>query len=245
MVDDQRLRDYLHRLFDICYQINGVFFAHDPELYYLKLNNDTYLMTSFLQQVLFENLNTLPPFRLRIVLRHFCRSFIEHYCSTATGERAVTNELFVTFLDAFFPYMQDRLTTMWNNLLTMNTEVNYQQEECMDEVIEECVCVLLTRDFVDIIRYFIYKPTSTGHGSSASGGSSKKKNKGMNGHQHSESMCEETNGESEPIDEWDEHGTNSNVCNKLLNGSQEKMEYTDLFNYMIKLARQSEFRRVG
>jgi hypothetical protein len=72
IIDDQRLRDYLHRLFDICYQINGMFFAHDTDLYHLKLNDENYFITSFLQKVIFENLNTLPSFRLRIVLRHFC-----------------------------------------------------------------------------------------------------------------------------------------------------------------------------
>ncbi|CAF1381593.1 unnamed protein product [Rotaria sordida] len=92
IIDDQRLRDYLHRLFDIY--------------------------------------------------------------------KEIINELFLTFLDIFLPYIQQRLTTMWNSLLT--TIINYQQGECSDEVIEECVCVLLTRDFVDIIRYFIYKTTIIG-----------------------------------------------------------------------------------
>ncbi|CAF1030840.1 unnamed protein product [Adineta steineri] len=241
IIDDQRLRDYLHRLFDICYQINGMFFAHDPDLYYLKLNEDNYFITSFLQKILFENLNTLPTFRLRIVLRHFCRSFVEHYCSAITLDKEVTNELFLTFLDIFLPYIQQRLTTMWSNLLT-TTILDYQQGECTDEVIEECVCVLLTRDFVDIIRYFIYKTTLPGQTNSTLSGNNKKKNKTMNGHNHSESMCEETNGisnETDHIDEWDEQVTNNSVYNKLLNGTQDKMEHSDLYNYMVKLSRQN------
>ncbi|CAF1351911.1 unnamed protein product [Adineta ricciae] len=242
VIDDQRLRDYLHRLFDICYQVNGMFFAHDPELYYLKMADDTYFLTMFLQKVLFENLNTLPSFRLRIVLRHFCRSFVEHYCSMETVDKEKINELFLTFLDIFFAYMQQRLTSMWNNLLTTTTFVNYQQGECSDEVIEECVCVLLARDFVDIIRYFIYKPTLLTQANSIGCGINKKKSKAINGHNHSESMCEETNGingETDPLDEWDEQTTHNSICNKLLNGNQEKMDYSDLFNYMIKLARQN------
>ncbi|CAF0989465.1 unnamed protein product [Rotaria sp. Silwood1] len=241
IIDDQRLRDYLHRLFDICYQINGMFFAHDTDLYYLKLNDDNYFITSFLQKILFENLNTLPSFRLRIVLRHFCRSFVEHYCSLLILDKEIINELFLTFLDIFLPYIQQRLTTMWNSLLT--TTINYQQGECSDEVIEECVCVLLTRDFVDIIRYFIYKTTILGQTNSTISGINKKKNKIMNGHGHSESMCEETNGisgDTDQIDEWDEQATNYNsINNKLLNGTQEKMDYSDLFNYMIKMSRQN------
>ena len=240
IVDEQRLRDYLHRLFDICYQINGLFFAHDSDLYHLKLNDETYFLSSFLQKVLFENLNTLPSFRLRIVLRHFCRSFVEHYSST-TNDKDLIDELFLVFLDVFLPYVQQRLTTMWTNLLT--TTVEYQQGECSDEVIEECVCVLLTRDFVDIIRYFIYKtnfptlgnPTSSTH-------SSKKKNKIVNGHHHSESMCEETNGisaDNDALDEWDESSSSTSVPNKFLNGAPEKFDYSDLFMYMMKMARQS------
>ncbi|CAF2829542.1 unnamed protein product, partial [Rotaria sp. Silwood2] len=240
IIDDQRLRDYLHRLFDICYQINGIFFAHDTDLYYLKLNDDNYFITSFLQKILFENLNTLPSFRLRIVLRHLCRSFVEHYCSLITLDKEIINELFLTFLDVFLPYIQQRLTTMWDSLLT--TTINYQQGECSDEVIEECVCVLLTRDFVDIIRYFIFKTTILGQANSTISGMNKKKNKIMNGHGHSESMCEETNGISgytDQIDEWDEQATNYNsISNKLLNGTQEKMDYSDLFTYMIKISRQ-------
>jgi hypothetical protein len=243
IIDDQRLRDYLHRLFDICYQINGMFFAHDSDLYHLKLN-ENYFVTTFLQKILFENLNTLPSFRLRIILRHFCRSFVEHYCSSLTFEKEMINELFLTFLDVFLPYIQQRLTTMWNNLLTT---MNYQQGECSDEVIEECVCVLLTRDYVDIIRYFIYKTTTTTTGNSISSGINKnKKNKTINGHQHSESMSEETNGisgDTDQIDEWDEQVTNNSISNKLLNGTQEKMDYSDLFTFMIKMSRQSKFKK--
>ncbi|CAF1381665.1 unnamed protein product [Rotaria sordida] len=79
---------------------------------------------------------------------------------------------------------------MWNTLLT--TIVNYQQGECSDELIEECVCVLLTRDFVDIIRYFIYKTTIIGQTNLII--RKKKKNKIRNGHGHSECMCEASNG---------------------------------------------------
>ena len=81
-IDDERLRDYLHRLFDIYDQINGIYFSNDTDLYYLKLNDDNYLLTTYLQKILFENLNTLPSFRLRIVLRHFCRLFVENYTSS-------------------------------------------------------------------------------------------------------------------------------------------------------------------
>ncbi|CAF1464331.1 unnamed protein product, partial [Adineta ricciae] len=158
VIDDQRLRDYLHRLFDICYQINGIYFAHDTELYSIQLNDETYFLTTFLQKILFQNFNTLPSFRLRIVLRHFCRLFVENYCSLPTADKDSINELFLTFLDVFLPYIQQRLTVMWNNLLTTTTATTTcRQGECSDEVIEECVCVLITRDFVDIIRYFIFK----------------------------------------------------------------------------------------
>ena len=229
-LDEQRLRDYHHRLFDICYQINGMFFANDLDLYHLKLNEQDFV-SQFLQKILFENLHTLPSFRLRIVLRHFCRSFVEHYCATSTADKEPINELFLQFLDVFLPYIQQRLTTMWNNLL--NTTFNYQQGECSDEVIEECVCVLITRDFVDIIRYFIYKNTSTGQ--NTNGINKNKKNKPINGHHHSESMCEESN---DQIDEWDEQIGNSSITNR---GIQEKMDYSDLFSYMLKLSRLSEF----
>ena len=229
IIDDQRLRDYLHRLFDICYQINGMFFAHDIDLYHLKIN-DNYFLTTFLQKILFENFQTLPSFRLRIVLRHLCRSFVEHYCSSVTIDKETINELFLTFLDVFLPYIQQRLTTMWTNLLT--TTIDYQQGECSDEVIEECVCVLLTRDFVDIIRFFIYKAT---HTNPTNANSKSKKAKIVNGRTQTESMCEET----DAIDEWDEQCLNVNISNKLLNGTQEKMDYSDLFTYMIKMSRQN------
>jgi len=237
IIDDQRLRDYLHRLFDICYQINGIYFAHDTDLYYIKLNDDNYFLTSFLQKILFTNLNTLPSFRLRIVLRHFCRLFIENYYSPIATDKEIINELFLTFLDVFLPFIQQRLTTMWTNLLT--TTNNNQQGECSDEVIEECVCVLITRDFIDIIRYFIFK-TIPGQTNSTLINVNKKKNKINNGRNNSESMCEETNGDLDQIDEWDEHVANNSINNKLLNNSQDKMDYSDLFMYMIKMARQSK-----
>ncbi len=232
-IDDQHLRDYLHRLFDICYQINGMYFAHDNDLYYVKLNDDNYWLTSYLQKILFENFNTLPSFRLRIVLRHFCRLFVENYCSSITIDKEIINELFLTFLNIFLPYIQQRLTIMWNNLLT--TTNNSKENECSDEVIEECVCVLITRDFNDIIRYFIFK-TIPGQINS-----NKKKNKINIERNNSENMCEETNGDLDQIDEWDEQFTNNNISNKLLNNSQEKIDYSDLFMYMIKMSRQGEF----
>lgn len=67
----------------------------------------------------------------------------------------------------------------------------------------------------------------------------------VNGHNHSESMCEETNGlsgDTDPIDEWDEQTTNNGISNKLLNGALEKLDYSDLFTYMLKMSRQSKFR---
>ena len=79
---------------------------------------------------------------------------MENYCLSIATDKEIINELFLTFLDVFLPFIQQRLTTMWNNLLT--TTINNQQGECSDEVIEECVCVLITRDFIDIIRYFIF-----------------------------------------------------------------------------------------
>jgi hypothetical protein len=130
---------------------------------------------------------------------------------------------------------------MWTNLLTAT--IDYQQGECSDEVIEECVCVLLTRDFVDVIRYFIYKITIPGQSNSTLTGNNKKKGKTMNGHNHTESMCEETNGisgDAYQLDEWDEQITNNSMTNKLLNGTLDKMDYSDLFTHMIKLSRQSK-----
>jgi hypothetical protein len=120
---------------------------------------------------------------------------------------------------------------MWNNLLT-TTAMNARQNECSDEVIEECVCVLITRDFIDIIRYFIFKtiPGQTNV--------NKKKNKILLERNNSENMCEETN---EDLEEWDEQCANNNISNKLLNQSQEKIDYSDLFMYMIKMSRQGEF----
>ncbi|CAF0769811.1 unnamed protein product [Rotaria sordida] len=236
LIDDERLRDYLHRLFDICYQINGMYFAYDTDLYYLKLNDNNYLLTTYLQKILFENFNTLPSFRLRIVLRHFCRLFVENYSSSIGTDEEIIDELFLKFLNAFLPYIQQRLTTMWNNLLT--TTMNYQQGQYSDEVIEECVCVLITRDFIDIIRYFIFK-TIPGQINSTSININKKKNKINIGRNNSESMCEEINGDLDQIDEWDEQNTNSNISNKLLNNSHEKLDYSDLFMGMIKMSRQN------
>ncbi|CAF4984490.1 unnamed protein product [Rotaria sp. Silwood1] len=125
---------------------------------------------------------------------------------------------------------------MWNNLLT--TTMNYQQGQCSDEVIEECVCVLITRDFIDIIRYFIFK-TISGQTNSSSINMNKKKNKINLARNNSESMCEETNGDLDQIDEWDEQTTYNNISNKLLNNSHEKLDYSDLFMYMMKMARQN------
>nr|ACI90395.1 exportin 5-like protein [Philodina roseola] len=234
MIDDQRFRDYLHRLFDICYQINGIYFAHDTDLYCLKLNDDAYFLTLFLQKILFEHLNSLPSFRLRIVLRQFCRLFVENYCSLSTSDKESINELFLSFLDVFLPYIQQRLTTMWNQLSMVTN--NSRPDQCSDEVIEECVCVLITRDFLDIIRYFLFKTIAT---SGTGGNPMKKKTKNAVGRQHSESMCDEMNGDIEQIDEWDEQTSNNNISNKLLNSTQDKLEHSDLFTYMVKTSRQN------
>ena len=228
-MDNQRLRDYLHRLFDICYQIHGMYFAHDQDLYYLKFDDGNYFLTAYLQKVLFENFHTLPSFRLRIVLRHFCRLFVENYCSATNADQEIINELFLTFLKIFLPYIQQRLMLMWNQLLANNTST---QNECSEEVIEECVCVLITRDFNDIIRYFIFK-TIPGQTSS-----NKKKNKLVN---ERESMSEDINGDFEGNEEWDEQSASS----KLLNNSQEKIDYSDLFMYMVKMSRQGNERKMS
>jgi hypothetical protein len=222
-----------------------MYFAHDLDLYQLKLNDDTYFLTTFLQKILFENLNTLPSFRLRIVLRQFCRSFVEHYCSSVIIDRDTINDFFLTFLDLFLPYIQQRLTSMWTNLLS-NTSVDYQNGECSDEMIEECVCVLLTRDFVDIIRYFIFKASNST--SIIVNGQQKKKSKLINGHHQNDSMCDEINGinvdvDADHIDEWDEQTLNTqtnSISNRLANGTQEKVDYSELFLYMMKMARQGK-----
>ena len=238
-MDDEHLRDYLHRLFDVCYQINGLYFAYDTDLYYLKLNDNYYFLTTYLQKILFENLNTLPSFRLRIVLRHFCRLFIENYSSSnIVDNKEIINELFLTFLNVFLPYIQQRLTTMWNNSLI--TTINHQQDQYSDEIIEECVCVLITRDFIDIIKYFIFK-TMPGQTNSISINFNKKKNKIItSGRHNSESMCEENNDNIDQTDEWNEQITNHSISNKLSNSLHENVDYSDLFMYMIKMSQQSK-----
>jgi hypothetical protein len=80
--------------------------------------------------------------------------------------------------------------------------------------------------------------------STSTGTSKNRKGKMTNGHLHGESMCEETNGitgDSDQLDEWDEQAANYSISNKLLNGTQEKMDYSDLFTYMLKLFRQSKY----
>lgn len=186
-----------------------------------------------MQKILFENLNSLPSFRLRIVLRQFCRVFVENYCSLSTIDKDLINELFLSFLDAFFRYIQQRLETMWTNLsMTSNT---YQHGQGSDEVIEECVCVLITRDFLDIVRYFLYKTVNNIQSSSI-----KKKVKPVHARHDSESMNDDApNGEFEQIEEWDDQTPNHVISNKVLNSIQDKIEHSDLFNYMLKMARQS------
>lgn len=226
ILDDHRLRDYLHRLFDICYQINGMYFAHDQQLYSFKLTNETYFLTSYLQKILFENFNTLPSFRLRIVLRHFCRSLVENYSPIDYPDKELLNEVFLSFLNIFLPYIQERLNLMWTNLLTTtNLESHLREDQCSDEVIEECVCVLITRDFNDIIRYVIYKtiPGQTN--------STKKKTKMTTERSLSENMSEDVNGDFEQIDDCDDQS----ITNNRLTNSHE---YSDLFSYMIKMSRQ-------
>ena len=201
-----------------------MYFAHDHDLYYLKFAEENYFLTSYLQKILFENFQTLPSSRLRIILRHSCRLFVENYCSSTIVNQDAVNELFLSFLNVFLPYIQQRLTLMWNHLLTNNT---VEQNECSEEVIEECVCVLITRDFNDIIRYFIFKtiPGQTN--------SNRRKNKPAN---ERESMSEDVNGDFEQNEEWDE----GNNLNSKFSNAQEKMDYSDLFTYMMKMARQGQ-----
>ncbi|CAF3297676.1 unnamed protein product, partial [Rotaria sp. Silwood2] len=66
----------------------------------------------------------------------------------------------------------------------------------------------------------------------------KKKNKINLARNNSECMCEEINGDLDQIDEWDEQTANSSINNKLLNNSHEKLDYSDLFMYMMKMSRQ-------
>ena len=209
-----------------------MYFAHDHDLYFFKFPEDNSFLTSYLQKILFENFQTLPSIRLRIVLRHCCRVFVENYCSTTLVNQEPINDLFLSFLNVFLPYIQQRLTLMWNQLLTTNI---VEQNECSEEVIEECVCVLITRDFNDIIRYFIFK-TIPGQSNST-----RRKNKTAN---ERESMSEDINGDFEQNEDWDEASVNNNLNSKFSN-AQEKMDYSDLFTYMMKMARQDSPLALG
>ncbi|CAF1253613.1 unnamed protein product, partial [Didymodactylos carnosus] len=251
---EYQLRDYTHRLFDISYQLLGSYFVYDHGLYSIKtkevtnnkLNDEQqeqYFLSSFLQTILFENLNTIPPFRLRIILRHFCRPFVEHFSLLIVPQpqQSSMNELFSSFLDIFLPYIQQRLRQMWQNLLSDEVQQQSQQNQlndsCVsDEVIEECLCVLLTRDFVDILRHFILKPIISVSGNKKQDNQRKISTSKVSNGTHEMNYIEDNDIDA-TLDDVDNNNSNEQFTIKQLNISNEKIEYNDLFLYLIKICR--------
>ena len=80
-----------------------------------------------------------------------------------------------------------------------------------------------------ILSDILYFKTIPGQSNSTSINVNKKKNKINTGRNNSESMCEETNGDLDQIDEWDEQVTNNSISNKLLNNSHDKIESIVIF----------------
>ncbi|CAF0866997.1 unnamed protein product, partial [Didymodactylos carnosus] len=253
---EHQLHDYIHRLFDISYQLLGSYFVYDHDLYSMKTRELTdnklneqqqeqYFLTSFLQTIIFENLNTIPPFRLRIILKHFCRPFIEHFSLTTEfqTEQSSINDLFLSFLDIFLPYIQQRLRQMWQNLIS-NEQQSQQSQliyySCSDEVIEECLCVLLTRDFVDILRHFILKPIISITNNKKQDNQRKTTitsttNKILNGN-HEMSYLDDNDIDT-TVDDVVDNNNNEQFTNKQLNISNEKIDYSDLFLHLSKICR--------
>ncbi|OCT77469.1 exportin-5 isoform X2 [Xenopus laevis] len=138
-----RIQVFFASLFDSCHHILGNCGPSIPHEFYSIPN-----MTSHLLSSVFTNLDNVPDYRLRIILRVFVKPFIIS-CPPEKYESLVC-----PILGPLLVYLHQRLSRKWlsiNQRTTVSEEDYTEEDSESQEVLEEQLARVLTREVVDLI----------------------------------------------------------------------------------------------
>ncbi|CAH2256592.1 exportin-5 isoform X3 [Pelobates cultripes] len=137
----ERLQGFFCSSYDNCYQILG---GCGP-----SLQQDFYSIPNLVPHLLnsaFTNLDNVPDFRLRVMLRRFVKPFI----LSCPPERY--GSIVIPILGPLLNYMQQRLSQKW--LFVNQQDIVSEEDECKEEsveILEDLLLRLLSREVMDLI----------------------------------------------------------------------------------------------
>ncbi|KAL0274098.1 UNVERIFIED_CONTAM: hypothetical protein PYX00_006610 [Menopon gallinae] len=138
----ERMQIFLQTVHENCYHILG---NAGP-----SLGKDFYQipqLANALITVIFNNLEFVPDYRIRPIIRTFFKNFISA-CPKVHYE-----DVLLPVLSIFLPYMLTRLTKRWEYITQMKTETNTDEENSdAQEIVEEKLNSLITREYTDVLK---------------------------------------------------------------------------------------------
>ncbi|CAB3377710.1 Hypothetical predicted protein [Cloeon dipterum] len=141
----ERMQNFLTTLYEHCYLIlgaAGVSFGHD--FYSIPMLSENLVLS------VFTDLDHVPDYRLRSLIRPFLKSFIS--CCPSSYY-----EILKPLLSAICPYMYQRLTNKWQHIASLydNGEIESPETcdtQCCEAVLEDNLNRLLSREYFDLLR---------------------------------------------------------------------------------------------
>lgn len=104
----------------------------------------------------FCNLNMVPDYRLRVLVKQFMKPFI--YCCPPSKQDAILLPIFGYFTS----YMYERLSNKWKYLKECreNGKLKDDDEEDSKELVEDFLNTLISREYMDVIKSMLLKFSS-------------------------------------------------------------------------------------
>ncbi|CAL4094646.1 unnamed protein product [Meganyctiphanes norvegica] len=144
----ERMQYFLLMVHDNCYHILG---NAGPSLgleFYQYPHLAEYIVHSAL-----TNLDLIPDYRLRPVIRIFLKPFIQA-CPPSCHQA-----LLLPVLNHLTSYMVERLSKRWDHLTSLIESGTYEEENTnTEEMMEDMLIRMLTREYIDLIQFVIPGP---------------------------------------------------------------------------------------
>ena len=148
----ERMQNFFTTTHENCCHILGNMGSTFGQEFYATPN----LATSLVQSTLFS-LEHIPDYRLRPIIRVFIKPYIQ-FCPKELYPNAV-----IPLLTALCPYILHRLTQSWNRHNAQNIADIEDENPEAQEVLDDQLLRLLTRDFLDLLYHVLLSKRGPQH----------------------------------------------------------------------------------
>lgn len=147
---NQRIQNYIWSLHDNCYSVLGIATS--------CFSNEMYVQTTFMK--LFEGIECLPDWKLRMILRNFLKPLIAN-CPNLTNHY---EQILLPILYNIVPFLFKRINVRWDIIKqrsqSLEEELNVQSDMVEQELLEDQLNRMLSREFVELLTVILLQSKS-------------------------------------------------------------------------------------